>query len=779
MSFVTPQRIVYEALVENLRGHTISTKKQIESLIKKLKNDINKDEVIKFVRNKGKMLTEKLITSIRIGTFAKEMCDDTAFTAAEKKLMLELSEHHALLSEFIDNSAQLITQMLSYIEQQLEILRFELKPPIDHTDTILQDDNDNDMDIASYFSASSKEKLINSLKLIAITSDNYKAMPDPDLTSFSQKQLFLIQNKLMSDLHHDAPTTKEYKDAIKMEWVKRFIISKSNCLEASKTWEGPSKSTLYRWYDYFKDKLMPRCLKMQDGSISEVLQHWAERFGYNRTPVIISIDAMSLMKHVRITADGRIIGLVKEERITQEQALLYRDDAFEYNDFLVDLNEKKKLIKAVFVILLVPLTEKLCPPIHLIFAAHGNATDDILTEIDKCKKEIIHSLNFSFYGVAMDGDRKYIKLHSDFGLKWTSLYTKHHSFSAFLNSIDKNDLVTCDPPHLMKRARYYITNNAFFKLGNRKSIYERNALKDSLLMIVNDMLWNRSEKTKMDDNYPREFFTMHALHHLLSQERWYGVTMMLPSTLLTAYFYLPINRELRIELICISLFFVMEILQIETARSTDSLYKMKMKTKKEKNEDEDEEDLIPTNQLIDIQWGREFMNSCVAILIVLTRNSKEYNTEHQGTYINEHFFSRCRRLSCNINTYEMFVKVFDKMVLATTMNGEIEAQRSHAKYKGATVESMAKNGEHATSTACFMPNMQTFQVYHQYALALVDRVTHLNKSPDSNTTAALDGFKVLIKSFLPLEEKMHIGHQVNAFAPNRSARPVGMLIDDA
>ena len=93
---------------------------------------------------------------------------------------------------------------------------------------------------------------------------------------------------------------------------------------------------------------------------------------------LIAIDAMTLEKRVRITKTGYIEGTLENMKITDKDALLYRNDTEEYNDFLNKLDAEKKLIKAVFVILLVPLAEMVSPPLQIIFPANVDSVAAVL-----------------------------------------------------------------------------------------------------------------------------------------------------------------------------------------------------------------------------------------------------------------------------------------------------------------------------------------------------------------------------------------------------------------
>ena len=60
---------------------------------------------------------------------------------------------------------------------------------------------------------------------------------------------------------------------------------------------------------------------------------------------LIAIDAMTLEKRVRITKTGYIEGTLENMKITDKDALLYRNDTEEYNDFLNKLDAEKEANK--------------------------------------------------------------------------------------------------------------------------------------------------------------------------------------------------------------------------------------------------------------------------------------------------------------------------------------------------------------------------------------------------------------------------------------------------
>ena len=72
-------------------------------------------------------------------------------------------------------------------------------------------------------------------------------------------------------------------------------------------------------------------------------------------------------------------------------------------------------------------------------------------------------------------------------------------------------------------------------------------------------------------------------------------------------------------------------------------------------------------------------------MVIFKNNKREFNAEHAGSFLNEHFFARTRMMSNNFDTYQRFLQVFDKIVLTTALRHEINATRSHAKYMGADI----------------------------------------------------------------------------------------------
>ena len=187
----------------------------------------------------------------------------------------------------------------------------------------------------------------------------------------------------------------------------------------------------------------------------------------------------------------------------------------------------------------------------------------------------------------------------------------------------------------------------------------------------------------MDDNYPRVFFRPAVLYSLIIQENWIAVGMFLPATLLNCYFYIKQTRIETLEILTIAFFFVLEVLMAETGLEIKDLYKQG--SSKPKNKEIKKDESIKISPILDVQWCREFLNTVLAIMIIFKEIDREFNTEHIGSYLDEHFFAKIRMMSSNFDTYQRFVKVFDKILLSTALKQDINAIRSKAKYRGADI----------------------------------------------------------------------------------------------
>ena len=237
---------------------------------------------------------------------------------------------------------------------------------------------------------------------------------------------------------------------------------------------------------------------------------------------------------------------------------------------------KKKLIKAVFVILLVPLAEMVSPPLQIISPANGNAASKTIDHIKSCKEQL-HKFQsiYKSFGVSFDSDKQPIKLHNDSGGYWSSyLHTyKSSRFETFLKSIKPSEMVICDPPHLLKRARYYIVNNDEFSIeAIDKPVMTRSRIIEDLTGITNIIFMRNSRNTKMDDNYPRVFFRAGVLYSLMGQNNWPAVGMFLPATVLCCYFYIEQSRKQTLKILTIAFFFVRMIYKAQTGSKYHSMY---------------------------------------------------------------------------------------------------------------------------------------------------------------------------------------------------------------
>ena len=516
-------------------------------------------------------------------------------------------------------------------------------------------------------------QIINSRDKIRLNADQFKAM-----FTFALKT---IQKSNVST---------RYVPSLKDAWLEFFIRNRDDCLAVAKTFNGPSRSTLFKWYAEFKKITMPTDTVFTGSDLTVTLNFWTAKLQYKNIPVCISIDAIALRPYVTIDPAGNVFGLIKKIQIPEQEQQHYVNNDEAFLNYLKSLEGKEKvIIKAAFVVMLVPLCNLQSVPLKYQFAVHGNATPSIVTMLEQYIQQMKVDKRFQFYGCAFDGDKGYIGLQTKFLAKWHALLKLYHSFREFLMNVKREEMIIGDPCHLMKRGRYHVVNHDEFgfDLSQKHRIsLSRVQLYHLLYKILPEHTWKNQRSTRMDDNYARMFFSPRAVDVLVQEEQWQYVVLMLPNVFLASYYYDTDNksRNEKCRIITIVFYYVYIIYYFQTKATPDE---EKITNSQSIISDSEDDNETPSKSgfLIDLQWAKECLNTCIAILIVLGTNNRSFSTEKVGSMPNERFFSGTRADCKKKDNHDMFKKAFEKQALAAMMKCDNTTRRSHSSYPGAII----------------------------------------------------------------------------------------------
>ena len=280
--------------------------------------------------------------------------------------------------------------------------------------------------------------------------------------------------------------------------------------------------------------------------------------------------------------------------------------------------------------------------------------------------------------------------------------------------------------------------------------------------------------------------------------------MFLPNVLLESYYYISQSREEMTETILIGFYFIYFIYYAETgdaptktsrpkqmkkSRSNDTLYKPNYNPAKgsaskrtitaSSQTDEDEDDYIIFEnkkyfQLFDIQWCKEYLNTCISLLYTINKTKSNFSVKRLGTFIDEHFFSKSRMNCHGINTYENFCDVFDRMIYALESNKELSGSRSHARFRPVMIPSNPLR--HGISSAI----IKRSRIIAEYLFCQVagekqriDKMKLVKDTQFSVTNQTFAYFKAKILELQRRSDASNQNHQLSSsesvLRPNRTA----------
>ena len=760
---ITVNTIFYSVLKGRFPNIIYQNKQKIQTL---LRNDFNKNKYILAITKYQKILSFNEQYNLALGVF-----NDTDFPINDRKILKELSQSKFFLRDFkLTDLEPLIQSFMEKIEL------FQLNSNINNNDS-LQEQLKNDVNKDYKIPVGIFNSIIN-----------------------SNGQLNDLQTLCLSTyINSSISTTRNgtrYIIVLKNKWIELFIIDQQSCICIAQIWNGPSSATLYRWYKEYKETHGYPHKYMQGNSIKTQLESWGKKCKYKNEPAILAIDAMALQKHIRITNEGEVIGTIEPMTISTNNVKAYKSDPFMFNEFLKGLEKNHKLIKAVFVIILVTLNDNICTPIHIKFSNSGSANQETETLLKHFCTELEESPYFKLYGISFDGDRRYMNFHIEFINYWIYIFLESYNLSQCLLKINRTKIIIGDPPHLLKRSRYYIINHENFIIGeNSKKIIYKNEIQYILRdEIIPSYIWNKAKNTKMDDNYPRVLFTPQALLTLITNNNWIAFAMFLPSVLLSSYYYINMTRDEIGEILSIGFFFTYLLLLEENGRPITYVKQKNINSKNkttsskkivsfdDTDDDEIESEVVLTNhkkyfQIIDIQWGREYLNTVISILYCINNITKSFSVDRLGTMIDEHFFSKTRRSSGYDKTYEHFLDVFDKIIYATEINKELKGQRSHARYPPAIVP---ENKERRRISGKIIARSKKIAEYLFCMVTSKQQIKHVgfneingeNFSLNTNSEYMIHFKNILLKLQKYLDEK-NLKHDLSSsesvFRPDRTA----------
>ena len=707
---ITPYYIFYSIVSKKFPEIVYKDRDQIEKIIR---NDYNKNKIVSLITRHKNCMPLKNQYELSLGQFNEDHFQ--SYSLKDRKAFRELAEYRIFMKDFdVTKINLLLPDFISQVNTFFSKIDSPESSYLSLQERLRNEITSTKIPVKAYlekvyhsFSANNAaEWLCSNVKLPEATKKELIAISKSE--GLNDMQTLCLATYINSSIAVTRNGTR-YILILKEQWIELFIVDEDTAICLARIWKGPSSGTLYRWYREFKEMNGSPHMYMQGNSIKNQLEFWGKKFNYTNEPAILAIDAMSLQKHVRIDDNGNVYGVIEPMQIPQMMVNTFKRDTYAFNNFLKKLDKEHKLIKAVFVIMLVTLNDKKSVPIYIKFSNSGSADEDIENLLKTFAEEVENSRYFKSYGLAFDGDRRYIGFHIKFLNYWFSIFIKiPYELTQCINQIERTKLIFGDAPHLLKRCRYYIVNHDNFIIGQytTKTITSISIQQILSKEIIPSYVWNKSPNTKMDDNFPRLLFTPQALITLMLNQNWVALGMFLPPVLLSCYYYINMSRNEILEILSIGFYFTYLLLIEETGKPLDSIYKKSKNTKNSskakatavrkivslENEDleNDEEEALVINktkyfQIIDIQWGIEYLNTIISILFVLNNSQKSFSTERLGTMLDEHFFSRMRKNSGTVKTYERFLDVFDRIIYANQMNKELVGSRSHARFPPAII----------------------------------------------------------------------------------------------
>ena len=237
---------------------------------------------------------------------------------------------------------------------------------------------------------------------------------------------------------------------------------------------------------------------------------------------ILSVDAVSLIPHLRIDSNGTVKGL-KSELVLDKEVLTRVKQSVAFQEKLTaDL--KDQTLNNAFVFYFQPLAASLdCFTVHVMFSTCRKANEDQVKMLSHLAS-LLKSNNFIVKSFAADGDSSYNSLVN----QTLSLIRKDTRPIIDLDA----PLFSNDPLHLLKRGRYKALSHDIVQLYRTEEPINFTKYKEVLNLPT--VVFDNSKLTKMQDSYPLRLFDIANLDLLNDLSAFKEVSYMLPFALLKA-----------------------------------------------------------------------------------------------------------------------------------------------------------------------------------------------------------------------------------------------------
>ena len=429
--------------------------------------------------------------------------------------------------------------------------------------------------------------------------------------------------------------------------------------------------------------IYPDNQKLLKTDIHHIFEFWQRvRIEKPKTPCIISIDAIIVSSRVSFI-DSQYKGLIHTNLMSDEHKSIL-NQAIDFPTALQYIRENNLDAKAIFVILLIPLSKERPFIIHWHADRSGTATEAVYSMFLEFRKVIQREYKdiFELYGAAADADPQYRSAHEIFFSHWKEIMKQqsNHLMSAIPN-IQKELMFSPDCSHLSKRLRYRLLSDSTKRfIFDNESQFFSETLIDFLDGNPDWYEFNSSRVTKMDDDCVHNFFTPKYMKQIFEKTKYQYIEVLLPGLILNIVMYdNTISRKSRIHALLIGFYFMFYLFHILNSHA-------------QLEEIPDSNSQCPRSEYIWLpDQIKDYLNCAVQMIKILSEVVGEFSMSRFGTLDVEHLFSLVRRLCFGEESEIRSKEVIKEIITMRYFDQHPVTKRSHSSFPIAQVEATLPN----------------------------------------------------------------------------------------
>ena len=427
---------------------------------------------------------------------------------------------------------------------------------------------------------------------------------------------------------------------------------------------APASSTFERWKEELKKTLPSPEIWQNHEKVSQIIKFWIETFNIDAMNAIIAVDAMHLTLRLEINENGEMKGTTKKLMLTQIEMKRFKS-MNDFYKFTTILDKNGLMARAVFVILLIPLSHSKPLPIHYHFSDSGSAKE----EENKQIKDILALIKSDFpqiklFGRAHDADPQYDSQQKEFYKNTTEkLKDNDYSLKLVIQNTCAEDLISADAPHVLKRFKNRIVTHKELE-SFCTTIQIQEIVKQLEECNIPSKATSSISTDKMVDRYAKDLFTPNVVVELIKKEKYELVLCMLPGVMMRIVYYCDTMTRNERLFILVTLFYMCYLLNLVSQKSKKDEVPF----------------LFTEKQLTDMA------NTTFQMIYILLNVSDAYSSARNGSTEVEHYFSTSRRLANEDDTAIRFDSVFLSILANLVLNKEYTYITRKSENKPAIIE---------------------------------------------------------------------------------------------